>query len=1376
MNRIDTKWLKVIAENEDYWANNVFSDYPTVIALEYDDLRELAGNGQIQGVVDQLRDLYEKLMKYPAILTLCYLQEKSNNNKFLRTIYYDTISEWISKEQSTGDWNNLIRDLARINQKVKDKIVPEPLVVILKETYKLLNKPIRPKSKSVQYANFCNWRNDVIGHGALRDVKNENQREEIVIMLNALKEYFQKEMIEQAYKHVNLYYKDELLVGVKRKAWSASRNVINLSIDDNILMDKFLYISYDDERIYFFDSYSYRRNKCKYIGYKGIVKTNDSKDIRQLTERIDKTVNNKVLERLTKEKYSKDIYSIEASKALDDLEKAETNYIVIPEIDEWLNDIFQNKCGCFEIVMDSGMGKSALSSYLMQQKEINGEKCIIRTYHFSRMKLYGIKDFISQVNLLFASIKNENNGNDLWLMNDDVKLTDSYDLKWSKKSIASYLNYFHEKSSYINNKKTILVLDGIDELESDIGSENNYISKSEFIKCLPKDDDLCSGVFVLYMTRPADKVSKTVSETINSLPVMAKNIMVISKEMPGYVEALKKFINCGDATKEIISVCHKSFLEAKLYIELYNATGIIRFDYESNLIGYLDVLKNKYYGNEYYNIIIKKYLLYLIILKKGATIEALKELTNTTTELLDLIGALYDLSPILTKERETNGTVYRLANNMYYSVLNQKYYDDIMIIKDELRDSIIKLGSKAMMNITFDCHYEFNKDDTLYSCIILENVYDIFDENIEDIRVLSALIIISICCRYRFEYKKSDIIFIQIIEKFISKIPKCKDECLYQVFLALLIVENRYSNIVDISNEQIHLIDDYISNCFVTLFSADNNDEEVALILMSLITEYGFYRWNLIMNKLDECNMLEKFSSCVLRFPNNSLFKNNWFVNLKLYIDDIFINKHPVDERYNNMNCMSINFLFQNTIYWFVQPKLSWAFSDRTDDDCIRIGKKYIGRLKTLKHILQIQEGKELSFDGRFLKDNLSKNEIQKIDIDEADRLFYDLCTTFFQLSKDELEHKFTKLRRGIFKDYQTRYQVMLPNNITAIIDQLPDIFSFGFNYLRARGFNDFFMRDSKKIMVSRECYFVLKRLHNLQSSLENRESEDVEIILDDLYNREYGGDEIFIYLFSKFAALNISKLQGYDLKEHSIDYGKLEQRYLELLHCDGISRVLDRYFIAIQLLVLSDICLDYQKAKDMIQRINDIQTELKDYVDCGAYKEILDSLFKRMHAIHKLHFFDKYTNKKILTKETGLFITKLFNVYYKLRFDGIVLPGDSIYEDIQNNNEVIDEYFIDKQMYSPYNQSWKNWSQETSKNMSLIILYINSSIRLVLPEMFRGYIYYDKYYYRPFIYVGNYTVDYSSYIESIRISESESNIECLNYCALYKCFSVGEV
>lgn len=1367
MKAIDTNWLKIIANEEKYWAKNVFTDYPTVIALEYDDLRELANNGQIQGVIDELRDIYEKIMKYPVILTLCYLEDKSKNNEHIKTVYYNTISRWISKEQSTGDWNNLLGELAKVNKKCKNELIPEPLVIILNETYKLLNKPIQPKSKEVRYANFCNWRNDVIGHGALRDVNNKNQREEIVIMLEALKKFFINRTIEQSYKNVRLYYQNELLEGVKRKAWKNTGNTINLSINDNILIDELLYISNDNERIYFFDSYSYRRNKCKYIGYKGIAKANESKMIRRLTEKVVGAVNNNTVERLIKENFAKDIYSIEASKALDDLEKAQADYIVIPEIDRWLKNKFQNERGCFEIVMDSGMGKSALSSYLKQLSEINSEKCIIRTYHFSRMKLYGIKDFISQVNLLFASIKNTIDGNDLQLLNDDVRLTDSYDLKLSKNSIAGYLNSFHEKSSYIDNKRTILILDGIDELQFNLNSDKKCISKPEFINCLPKDEDLNPGVFVLYMTRPTAKVSKSLAETIKSLPVKNDNVLVISNDMPGYIEALTKFINCGDVTKEIIRISHNSFLEAKLYIELYNATGKLKYNIESNLIGYLDILKNKYYGNGYYDIIIKKYLQYLVIFQNGLTIDELKELTYTTTELFDLIGALYDLSPILTKEREEKGTIYRLANNMYYNILQKKYYNDIIIIKKELRDYILNVGSKASFNITFDYKYIFRKEDRLYSRIILENAYDIIDDNLEDISILSYLILISVCSKYRFECKKNDIIFIHIIENFIAILSK-QSEFVYEVFLAALCFEKNYLNIANVSNEQISSIDEYICSSFVKMFMDDKNSEDIACILTSIITEFEFNKWDLIIKKLDECNVLEAFSLCVLNFRDNPFFKDTWFVNLKLYIDNITLSISSSKEYYNNLNCMIINFLYQNLIYYYIHPIIGYTF---VNNDCICIERSIINQLQSLKRILKIQCKTELSFSNSFLSDNLSKNEIHKIDIDEADKLFYDICSSFLQLPKKELEDKLMEFRRIIYKDYKTKYSVMLPKDFSAIFKTSYKVMKWLLYSYRDEGFKMYYKLDSKKIVVSKECYYALRRIHDLSVALKSNQLDDVKYIFDDLFCREFNKDEHFLYSFSHIIALHISKEHGFDFKKPTMEYEKLENRYIELLQYDGVSRVLDRYFIAIQLLVLSDICLDHQKAKDIIQRIDGIQTELKDYAYCGAYRDILDLLSKRMRIVYKLHFDEHYTNKKLLAKDTGSFIDRLLNIYYEKRFKKVIFTDDPIYEDFQMNDKIFHWYDIDLQMYSPYNQSWDDWALETSKNLSLIILYMNSSIRLALPEMFRSIVF-NNYYFSPNITLGKYTVNHPSYIESIRKESLALHIEYINYGNFYKYFS----
>ena len=70
--------------------------------------------------------------------------------------------------------------------------------------------------------------------------------------------------------------------------------------------------------------------------------------------------------------------------------------------------------------------------------------------------------------------------------------------------------------------------------------------------------------------------------------------------------------------------------------------------------------------------------------------------------------------------------------------------------------------------------------------------------------------------------------------------------------------------------------------------------------------------------------------------------------------------------------------------------------------------------------------------------------------------------------------------------------------------------------------------------------------------------------------------------------------------------------------------------------------------------------------------------------------------------------------------------------------------YFVSSYMYSPLNNNVKDWEEEGSEVLALIISYVNASIRLMLPDLLKGEMF-KQYYFGMYIPVesGNLMLDF---------------------------------
>ncbi len=155
--RSSNQWLINLSKDESLWAKDLAA-LPSMIHFEYMQLKSLAAQGQVYGVLLQCKDTYETILRIPVIMALVVIDNDPQYKD--GSEYNDIMKAFLESPMSMGNWNNLARVIIKNNKKLN---LPENLIKILERTRKLYNTEITDKVSDV-----VAWRNDTIGHDALK--------------------------------------------------------------------------------------------------------------------------------------------------------------------------------------------------------------------------------------------------------------------------------------------------------------------------------------------------------------------------------------------------------------------------------------------------------------------------------------------------------------------------------------------------------------------------------------------------------------------------------------------------------------------------------------------------------------------------------------------------------------------------------------------------------------------------------------------------------------------------------------------------------------------------------------------------------------------------------------------------------------------------------------------------------------------------------------------------------------------------------------------------------------------------------------------------------------------------------------------------------
>lgn len=648
------QWLIDLSKNESLWTKDLAA-FPSMIHFEYAQLKSLAQEGQVYGVLLQCKDTYETILKIPVIMALVIID--SNPQYKDGAEYAEIMKAFLESPMSMGNWENLARIIVGKNKNMQ---LPENLIEILKRTRKLYSTEI-----TATVSNVVNWRNETIGHGALKFQDDASYQEEVSSLLKLLKEYFNgdgKFSIKGLYDNCYFQCGDNKLI-----ADHYERNIDNVNMSLHVAAQSFPvanYINDCDLKWYLFESFYRRKNLVKYSSY--IDGKNNTIQNKYFSDLFAKHV----LQGSKDSAINSDYISREEDLILEYLHMP-SDYVAPTQIVELLQEKMEEiEKGVITISMERGTGKSAFAnqmSGLYHQKPLI-KNSLSRCYHVSNAALRGLSDFTNSINNGFRHSFNP--ADDFWGSTDELPSI-SLETENPAESMAEFLNFYHEK---YQKDYTILIIDGIDEITE---------QAERILDFIPSKDQLNDGVFIVLTTRFADEetVKGKSKKYIDQAAKLADSLLQVRRHDEINVELLNRYIdNYTKAFKleqnfdkdALIEKSDYRILYLRAYLRISDRVDLDNTNETKFIKSYTDYILS-FYGISQKQTL--KEIAVTIALFPAISIKQYQEYLNCQEITYKFVGLFNDLLPLLTITHLDGEDVYEFADAAYADFVIEEYPD-----------------------------------------------------------------------------------------------------------------------------------------------------------------------------------------------------------------------------------------------------------------------------------------------------------------------------------------------------------------------------------------------------------------------------------------------------------------------------------------------------------------------------------------------------------------------------------------------------------------------------------------------------------------------------------------------------------------------------
>ncbi len=642
------QWLVSLGEDNSYWPEENYDCNPSVINFEYEVLRDLAKKGNLYGGFLQIKDVFELVMKIPCVMGMIIVNSNPPDDS---KPYFEIMNQALSKPLAMGDWNALAGVLYKYRSEAR---LPADLVKIIDKTRKLYNK--KPFGTDM---TIPAWRNQTIGHGALRFEDDPAFGQEITVLLGILKQYFQEDL-GRLYETLYIEADGVRLTG-SRISFDSEADALLHTENNTYPVNEF--ITRQDLSCFFFNSYYSEAKKAQFSSFMG------GRAFLEKREYLDAIMEKLERMKLEGHTFRQRFTTRGEEMMLECLSKPDRYYKPAGLISALKKKMAELHKGIILIEMERGTGKSAFANQMSglhtKAKELPIKDGYTRIYHLANASLRGINDFTRSVNYSFRV--NYNPLNDLYSTEEEIAPFDLNDADPAA-SLADFLNTYHD---LYHPAFTMLILDGADELTSET---------KKIIECIPRREMLDDGVFVVVLSRFEDEntVQSRSRKMIKEASSKADAVIQFRRNDPDNIKVMEQYIkakspSCQDPLKLIDKADHR-FLYLKPYILVRDKAVLDSTDETAFFNSFTDYLLSLYPDAKLNNI---KEALCVFALFPGITLKEYMKYLNQPTLTYTFIGILNDLMPLLTVTRHPDGSQYALADEAYTRAVLVRFPDTV---------------------------------------------------------------------------------------------------------------------------------------------------------------------------------------------------------------------------------------------------------------------------------------------------------------------------------------------------------------------------------------------------------------------------------------------------------------------------------------------------------------------------------------------------------------------------------------------------------------------------------------------------------------------------------------------------------------------------
>lgn len=686
----DSDWFRKIGSNDEYWFNDPMDEFPSIIAYEYSQLRKLCSEGAKYGAFLELKDVFEVILKFPAIITAAQIYGKTERDEKEKNALIDLLRKMLS----LGDWHYSASKMKKYSDTLPS------IKIILKDVTDIFNKQ-----------RIVSWRNNAIGHGATFLHFDDEFRKDYLKKLEVLKKHFSKQ--QDIYKKIVLLGRcDNNEIKLVSSEYAQSINLPSMELFANIdnqtiTMDPFLV--FDKNDIYFFDSYEQRKSKTHKLNYpNGKKNTYVSEKINKLFSVLDieqdyKSFTSSALDETWKRE---ERMVLDKIANVDDYKKA--TYLE-NEVKKWIES---NDRGLLLLQMERGMGKTTFCRAL-DQKAINFNKifdpneAIVRGYYCNNTYQGKIKTFADMLPMIFNTDKDGKvllEGNIPSLdINAKNKPTDLSDF------LNTVFNLFKEKVS-TNIEKLVLIIDGLDELPLN--------EETSIFEIIPSANELIEGVYIMMTCRTDQELNSKTFDKLNKLKtiISKENIVEYSINSQSNINLVKDYLKkeMNYLSENQISIILKKtenrFLYLRLAKEMVMSFGLDEIadipEWQKLILYYLS-RRRELYGEKYFKDLILTALI-IATAYEPLTIDEIAYMFNESIPTFQLLAHLAELRGFLTIDRSTyRGALYSIDAETIREVLDEEYGELLNSHLSEMIEQQLKQLEPELFNPEDDGHSYF---------------------------------------------------------------------------------------------------------------------------------------------------------------------------------------------------------------------------------------------------------------------------------------------------------------------------------------------------------------------------------------------------------------------------------------------------------------------------------------------------------------------------------------------------------------------------------------------------------------------------------------------------------------------------------------------